>query len=68
MAVEVLPMLEAEAKGRQEASRFNGGGNISTTDQGKARDQAAVIASHPPANHRGFAELQRNLLLLCCQH
>jgi hypothetical protein len=44
IAIDVLPMFEAEAKKRQESTRFGGGGNISTTyaKTGKSRDKAGA--------------------------
>lgn len=41
---EVKPLMQAEAKGRQEATQFggNGGGNFPPPDKGKTRDKAAA--------------------------
>ena len=45
MATDIKPLLEVEAKKRQELTRFGGGGNISTTESetGKSRDQAGDL-------------------------
>lgn len=45
VAVDVLPMLEDEARERRTKTQFGGGGTIATTDSesGKARDRAARI-------------------------
>jgi len=56
VAADVLPLKEAEARERQEATRF-GGGNISTTmNKGKARDQAGALVG---VNGRYVSEAKR---------
>ena len=56
VAVKLLPELKKEAKGRQQESGGDrktttkkiGSGNVSTTDSGRSRDQAAAIVNVNP--------------------
>ncbi|MCP4542285.1 MAG: hypothetical protein GY832_34620 [Chloroflexi bacterium] len=50
LAVEVLPMLEDEARKRQQVTQFGsvGGGSVSTTASGKARGQATDLTGTNP--------------------
>jgi len=59
ISLDVLPMLEEEARERQETTRF-GSGIVSTTDSegGKARDQAAVLFQTNPRYVQDAKQLQ----------